>query len=233
MRMTRPIGMSWLVGLALVLAAAPARADQVWTVTLDTSNLAKDYTGPFGIDFELIGGNGNTITLSGFSFGAGGSAGPGGALLTGEASGDLGGTVALYDNASTVFFSDFNQQFTPGGTLTFTVDSTLAAAPAGGFPDSFSMVIFYGYDPAHGYDPLSGAGGTLIPTTDPTGADTLVTVDVNGPGDTTAVGYPSANGDVPVVVATAAVPEPPGGALMLLGLMALAGPCARRGLSAR
>ena len=175
------VGGCWDV--VLILAGPAARADQVWTVSLDTSQLAANYTGPFALDFELVGSNGNTVTLSNFSFGSGGGAGPGPAFLTGGASGDLGSTVSLNDSAN--FFSDFNQQFTPGGTLTFTVDSTLVAPPSGGSPDNFSMVIFSGYDPVNGYNPSSGTGGTPIPTTDPSGNDTFFNFNINGPGSTT------------------------------------------------
>src|SRR5262249_61250369 len=105
----------------LTLAHQAAGAVLSWTVSLDASRLAADYTGPFALDFELVGSAGNTVTLSNFSFGGGG-AGPG-PTLTGGASGDLAGTVTLNDGAS--FLNDFNQQFTPGSTLTFTMDSTV------------------------------------------------------------------------------------------------------------
>ncbi|MGP0065233.1 MAG: hypothetical protein ACLQGP_16735 [Isosphaeraceae bacterium] len=210
-----------LLGLVLILAGSAVRADQVWTVSLDTSQLAADYTGPFALDFELIGSNGNTVTLSSFSFGTGG-AGPGSAFLTGGASGDLGGSVSLND--STNFFSDFNQQFTPGGTLTFTVDSTLVAPPSGGTPDNFSMVIFEGYDPVNGYNPYSGTGGTSISTNDPSGADTFFNCNVGGSGATTASSYSSASGDISITVTPASVvPEPSSGVIMLLGVIGLSG----------
>lgn len=121
----------WLLGLAPILAGTSARADQIWYVNVDMSRLAADYTGPFGLDFELLGSNGNTVTVRDFTYG-GGAAGPGSASLTGGASGDLGtstGIVALNDSAN--FFNDFNQGFTPGSTLTFTMDSTLVGPPPG------------------------------------------------------------------------------------------------------
>jgi hypothetical protein len=182
------------LGFVLIATASSALADQVWTVTLDTSQLATNYSGPFALDFELVDTNGNTITLSGFSFG-GGSAGPGPAFLNGGASGDLGNIVSLNDSPN--FFSDFNQQFIPGATLSFTVDSTLLAPPAGGSPDNFSMVIFSAYDPVNGNNPFAGTGGTPIPTTDPTGSNTFIYLDVNGPGSTTATSFPGANGEIP------------------------------------
>ncbi len=154
MTLSRRISCTLTLGLALILAGSAARGGQVWTVSLDTSRLAADYTGPFALDFELVGSNGNTVTLSGFSFGAGGSAGPGAAFLTGGASGDLGSTVSLNDSVN--FFSDFNQQFTPGSTMTFTMTSTLIAPPSGGVPDNFSMLLFGSYDPVNGFNPFHG-----------------------------------------------------------------------------
>jgi hypothetical protein len=228
MNRSRQMPRRWMLGFVLILAGSAARADQVWTVSLDTSQLATNYTGPLALDFELVGSNGNTVTLSGFSFGTGGGAGPGSAFLTGGASGDLSNSVILSDGAN--FFSDFNQQFTPGGMLTFTVDSTLVAPPSGSIPDSFSMVIFEGYDPVNGYNPYSGTGGTPITTTDPSGNDTFFNFNVSGPGTTTVDSFPGSGGDIPITVTPAgAVPEPSSGVIMLLGMIGLSGAiCWRR-----
>jgi len=228
MSFSRQLSCRWLLGLILIMAGSAARGDQVWTVILDTSQLAANYTGPFGLDFELVGSNGNTITLSNFAFGNGGTAGPGTAFLTGGASGDLGSIVSLNDSGAN-FFSDFNQQFTPGGTLTFTMDTTLVAPPSGGNPDNFSMVIFSTYDPVNGYNPVTTTGGTPIPTTDPTGNDTFFNFNINGPGSTTVASFPSASGDIPITVTPAgAVPEPGSGVLMLLSVMCTATAIFRR-----
>jgi hypothetical protein len=207
-----------MLGLITILIGPSARGDQVWTVSLDTSRVAANYSGPFALDFELVGSNRNTITLNDFSFGSAGNPGPGLTFLTGGASGDLGTSVILDDTAN--FFSDFNQQFIPGNTLTFTVDSTLVAPPMGGFPDSFSMVIFQDYDPVNGYDPTMGTGGTPIPTADPSGADTFLSIDVNGPGLTAASSYTDLNGYVPITISPASVvPEPSSGLLMIVSVI--------------
>jgi hypothetical protein len=221
MNRSRRIRWSWLLGFVLLAGGSSARADLAWTVNLDTSQLANNYSGPYGIDFELLGGNGNTVTLSNFAFGSGG-AGPGAAFATAGASGDLGSGVVLNDSAN--FLVDFNQQFTPGSTLSFTVDTTVVTPPSGGFPDTFSMVIFYGYDPTTGYNPSGGPVPPVIPTTDPTGSNTFLTVNINGPGSTTAVGYPSADGSISITVTpTTAVPEPSSAITMLFGALGLAG----------
>jgi hypothetical protein len=214
-----------LLALVLILGGPGVRADQVWTVTINTSQLAADYTGPFALDSELVGSNGNSVTLTNFSFG-GGSAGPGSAFLTGGATGDLGTAVSLNDSVN--FFSDFNQQFTPGSTLTFTMDSTLVPPPPAGSPDNFSMVIFEDYDPVNGFNPDTGTGGTPITTTDPSGADTFFNFNINGPGSTTVSNFPSASGDITITVTPAgAVPEPTSGVLMLFGVLGLGGLCRR------
>ena len=221
MSRSRCVRRAALLGFVLVLVGSSGRADQVWSVSLDTSQLAMNYGGgPFGLDFELIGTNGNTVTLSNFSFGTG-SASAGPAFLTGGAGGNLGSTVSLNDSAD--FFTDFNQQFTPGGSLNFAVDSTLVPPGPGGTPDNFSIVLFSSYDPVNGYDPFIGTGGTPIPTTDPTGSDTFFNLNINGPGATTASGYSGANGDLPITVTPAGtVPEPSSCVLLAIGLLSIA-----------
>jgi hypothetical protein len=225
MQTRRRISAIFALGLTLALLGPPARADLVWTVTLDTSQLATNYSGPFGVDFELVGSNGNTVSLSNFSFGTAGFAGPGGPFSTGGVSGDLSTSVTLNDSAN--FFNDFNQQFTPGDTLSFTVDSTTVAPPAGGTPDSFTMVLFSSYDQVNGYNPFTGSGGTPIPSTDPTGNDTLVSINVSDPTSTTVTSYPSAAGDINVNVTPQAVPEPSTVIMLLISLVSAT--AARRG----
>jgi hypothetical protein len=232
MSRARPNPFIWMLAVAWIVSCGSARAGQSWTVSLDTSALAANYPGPFGLDFELVGGNGNTVTLSSFSFGSGGIAGPGAAFLTGGAGGNLGGSVSLNDRMN--FFSDFNQQFTPGGTLAFTMESTLTAPPPGGIPDNFSMVIFENYDPVNGFNPFTLTGGTPIPTTDPSGSDTFLSFDLSGPGSTSVMSFPSANGDIPItVISQNAIPEPGSGVLMLLSVACTATAIAWRSRRAR
>jgi hypothetical protein len=225
MKVSRRLFQVLFVALMLVFADSAARGDQIYTVTLDTSQLATNYTGPFGIDFELVGSNGTTVTISDISFGAGGNVVPG-AFLTGGVSGDLGSSVVLNDSSN--FFNDFNQGFAPGTTLTFTVDSTDVPPLPGSntAPDNFSIVIFSGYSGAV-YTDVSGPGGMTIPTIDPSGADTFVNINANGsPGSNSYAGYSSLGGDIPVTVTPgSAVPEPSSGVAMLLGVAGLLGFC--------
>jgi hypothetical protein len=215
MMLCRRILLACLLGLSLALTGSDTRADQVWTVSVNTSQMAGAYTAPFGIDFELVGSNGNTVTLSSFAFG-GGSAGSG-PFLTGGASGTLGSVVSLSDGVN--FFSDFNQQFTPGSTLTFTMDSTLIGPGPGGSPDNFSMVLFSSYDSINGFNPGTGTGGTPIATNDPTGNDTFFNFNINGPGQTPVVGtWGTPTGDITLTVTPqGVVPEPTSAITMFLG----------------
>ena len=130
------------------------------------------------------------------------------------------GSVSLNDSAN--FFNDFNQQFIPGSTLTFTIDSTLIAPPLGNSPDNFSVVIFESYDLVNGYNPIMGTGGIPIPTTDPSGNDTVFNLDINGPGSTNLVTY-----------SLASVPEPSSAMIMLFGVIGVSGAMCWRRTGAR
>jgi hypothetical protein len=198
----RMIPSACLLGLVLILAGPAARADQIWNVTISNSanlnpGVVPQYfppnaNGNFGLDFELVGGNNNTVTLHNFHFGTGlpGLAGP---FTFGGASGDLrppSSDAILTDdptvNPAAGFLNDFNQQFTPGlagSMITFTMDSTLNFSPP--TPDNFSMVLFYNYDTINGYNPgnVPPTGGTPIPTQDAINS-TLFSFDITGPNPT-------------------------------------------------
>src|SRR5689334_16903130 len=82
-----------LVCLLMILTTSPSQAQIAFHLSMDTSVLVGHPAAPFFLDFQLNDGSGandanNTISLSNFTFG-GGTAGPGGALLTGGATGDL------------------------------------------------------------------------------------------------------------------------------------------------
>jgi len=217
MRLLPLIPSAIVLGALSIFSGTAVRADQVFTVTVDTSSLALGYTPPFGLDFELVGGNGNTITLSNFSFGSGGSSGPGSSFSTGMASGDLASTITLGDSTAS-FFNDFNQQFTSGSTLSFTVDAT-TNAPSGGFADNFSAVILEGYDPVNGYNPLALTGGTPVPTLDPSGNDTIVTLNITSPQS------------APMIYQLGTVPEPSSAVILMMGLIGTSAAVAYRRLS--
>lgn len=155
----------------LISAAGGVRADTIFTVTMNTAPLAVapgSAAGPFSMFFQLTDGSGlndanNTATLSNFQFG-GGSVGacPANCITSGGASGSAASSIVLTD---TTFFSALDQGFTPGSSLSFQVDLT-TNVDSGGTPDLFSFSL------------LDNSGFSL-PTLDPTGADTLLTVNVD------------------------------------------------------
>jgi hypothetical protein len=202
------------------LAVASAQADSIVQVTLNTSPLTvapASSAGPFSLAFQLIDGsqpNNNTATLTNFTFGTGGSAGSGcpaslAPCTFGGASGDLTSTITLNDSSP---FNAFVETFTPGLSLSLLLDLT-TNVDSGGTPDTFAFSI------------LDSQGGS-IPTLDPSGADTLLTVNIDSSNPafltfasdasrfTLAGNGPSITLDSPRAVA--AVPEP--GSLTLVGL---------------
>ena len=144
-------------------------------------------------------------------------AGLGHAYTNTGASGDLAGTVVLDD--TTNFLSTSTSSSRRAG-CSLHRGSTLVS---GIIPDTFTMVIIQDYDPNSGYDPMSGPIPSVIPTADTT-INTFLTLDINGPGDTTAMTYAGgANGEIPITVTPASVPELSSGAMTLFGLLAIAG----------
>jgi len=114
--------------------------DIIASVSLNTAPLVAGSAGPFSLDFELIDGSGtndgnNSVILTGFSFGSGGSAGT--ATLTGGATGDLLSGVTLTDSS---FLNDFAQPFVPGSILSFTLQLSTNQEVTG-FPDEFTFAI--------------------------------------------------------------------------------------------
>jgi hypothetical protein len=136
--------------------------------TAQLTTLPGSSAGPFAMAFQLTDGSGladanNTATLSNFQFG-GGSAGvcPAACSTFGGATGSALSSIVLTDNT---FFTAFTEGFTPGSTLSFQVDLT-TNVDLGGTPDLFAFSL------------LDNAGFS-IPTLDPTGADTLLTVNLS------------------------------------------------------
>lgn len=193
--------------LALVFAVPRlSYADDITNVSINTSSLA----GQSGSElvFEFTDGSGlgdanNTATLSGFDLG-GGTAGAVDTVNSfGGYSGDLSSGVTLTDNS---FLAVFGQFLDPGSSLSFNLDLT-TNVDAGGTPDQFSMYL---YDPS---------GNPLTTTSDPTGFDSLLTINLDSSNPATD------NYDSALVTTSAPVtktPEPSTILLLGLGLLALA-----------
>lgn len=194
------------------LNTATVQADYLIDVSVNTSGLssASNLTPPFGIGFDMITGgdaSSNTATISSFVFG--GCSAVGTPFTLGNASGDLASTVTLEVDNSTNSFSYFDQGFTPGNTLSFHIDLT---SNVGSTPDSFSFFLIQNYTPGG----LLGGSSTTVPTTDPTGSDNLLFVQIT----------PNPNNpDLPIIDQFAplisSVPEPSGLVLSAISLASL------------
>lgn len=192
-----------VTSLALILSlgslSVASHAQAVYHVSLDTSHFAAGYSGPLSVDFQFFDGgdpSNNTATISNFTYGMGGSApaDDSGVTTSGTASGGLAsGTVTLADDS---FFNELFQPFTPGSALNFDVTlSTNPDASSGSSPDAFVFGIL-------------DSNLTPISTQDPSGADSLVAIDINS-ASPTATSYstnPDANGFT-VKPSVAPVPE--------------------------
>jgi len=161
--------------LSLALSAVSAHGDEVFTVTLDTAPLTTTpdtAAGPFSLAFQLAQGDPanpvNSATITDFSFG-GGSAGacPANCTTFGNVTGDATSSIGLSTSDS---FEAIIQAFTPGTQLSFQVD--LSTNPNTGVaPDDFAFSLL-------------DASGSPIPTQDPSGADTFLTVMLNSTSPT-------------------------------------------------
>lgn len=198
---------SWVLGAVLwVVTMPPSMAGTVFNVTLDTSQLAGT---PVWLVFDFIDGDGainNTATVTGFA--TDGTYNSGSASLLGDAAGSLDTSVQLGDSQP---FSELLQPLLLGGGLSFTLDLTDQFSGSN-VPDLFSLLLL---------DPETGL--PLYPTTDPTGADALLTIGLNGGGGPVVDVYPSALGNgatVQVDQAVGAVSEPSTGFLWLVGAIA-------------
>ena len=202
------IGTLMTLMLPLVLAAnpRPAYADIITgSVSLDTSALS----GPFELAFIFTDGSGtgdanNTVTLGNFLFGAGGSAGTVDASLSfGGESGDLTSGVSLIDS---FFLNIFASSFTPGSLLSFDFGLT-TNVDAGGTPDQFSLVLLQ-------------ADGSVVNTEDPSGANSLLTVNLDSAHPAIST-FASDLTPAAIVTESTAAPEPPSLLLLAMGLGAV------------
>ena len=169
-----------------------ARANVVYNVSLNTIAISGT-AGVYGLAFSFTDGSGlndgnNTVTLSNFTFGGGGSVGVGG--LIGGASGNLGSSVVLVDSS---FFNAYTQGFTPGSSLSFQLDATTNLDP-GGTPDSFGFSIL--------------SSGSSILTTDILGSNFL-SFDIDSANPTPAVFATDSASNV-VLAAPSVSPAGPG-----------------------
>ena len=180
----------WICMLLGVGSTAPGllRADNVYSVTVDTTPLAAA-SGYMG--FDLLGGSplqGNVARISGFSSTS--------SLETSSTSGDVTGslTPGPLSLKADQFFNEWLEGVTfASGLTTFTLDLTTSFIQSSA-PDSFSFFLLQ---------------STFIPyaTSDPTGADSLLSIDLIGEATSPEV-FTSAFATVTVSPVVSSVPEP-------------------------
>jgi hypothetical protein len=185
--------------LAFALCLTPVgQADTIYTFSMNTTPLVGN--GPFALDLQFLDGSGsgddnNTVALTDFTFGAGGSP-SGGGTATGGASGSLASGVTLRD---TQFFNEYFENFTPGTLLSFTIDTTNVADP-GGTPDLFTVAIL----DSHGNElPTIGPASEFLDVSLAGGANPQVSTYGSAPGSAFSLAAPIVQPQSP-----ATVPEP-------------------------
>lgn len=124
------------------------KADTLYDFSMNTQPFANlvassDPSAPFSLYFFLnsSGGPSNTVTLSNFNFGPGGSALIPTTLTYGLASGDAapGDQIILGDDPVNNTLDGLIEQFDPGSTLSFQVDASNNLSDL--FPDQFGFAI--------------------------------------------------------------------------------------------
>jgi hypothetical protein len=192
--MPASICLAVIAAIAALCVYTPAQAQSDYDVTISTASLVG--TGAT-LTFDFIAGGGtqsNSVSILDFS--TNGTLVSGG-VNSGSVAGTLPGTATL-TNAS--FFNELQQGMTLGSTISFQVDLTRNAPTGGSLPDTFSMFLL---DPTASY--------SLTNTSDPTGSDSLTTVQIDGTKGGNLSVYSGSGPSVPVTVtavtATTHVPE--------------------------
>jgi hypothetical protein len=167
-----------------------------YSINMDTSALSGT-SAQLAFDFIDGGPASNTITITNFLT----DGILGNATLTGDAAGSLGGTVTLSDGS---FFNEYLTDLTLGNSFSFLVDFTSNAPASGSSPDAFSFFIL---DPSTGL-PINN-------TSDPTGAGSLLTLNIDGSPQPNLNGYDTSVTAV-IYQSPSSVPEP--GTILMMGL---------------
>jgi hypothetical protein len=185
------------------------RADAIYSVSLDTSPLIGEAAGPFSLAFEFTDGSGtgdanNTVILSNFQFGVGGSA-SGLPTMFGGATGDTASGITLIDNS---FFNALVQPFNPGTMLGFSLQAS-TNVDAGPTPDEFSFSIL-------------DSSGAPIPTLGFVPAFLVLDIDSSNPTPQTFSSDPSTppqggGGGITMAAPQATIGTPEPGTFILLG----------------
>jgi hypothetical protein len=169
--------------IAFAIANSPARADSDYDVSINTSSLS-GAGATLTFDF-IAGGGAQSNSVSILDFATNGTLVAGG-VNSGSVSGALPGTATLTNGS---FFSELQQRMTLGSTITFQAELTTNAPTSGSLPDTFSLFLL---DPTASY--------SLTTTKDPTGSDSLMTVQIDGTKGGNVGVYSGSGPAVPVTV---------------------------------
>jgi hypothetical protein len=206
----RKIGLIYglcLLGSGLCVSAA-ASADSIYNVSIDTSSLMGT-SSTLAFDFIDGGPPSNSVSISNFV--------TDGALASPSTSGSVSGTVANTVTLSdTSFFNELQQPIKLGSILSFQLSASSNAPVDSSLPDTFSFFIL---------DPT--ATSSLLTTTDPTGAASLFTLQIDGTSGG-ALGIYDATPLVPVSATLEPVPLPASVQLLLSGIVAIGAFYARK-----
>jgi hypothetical protein len=188
-------------------ASATPLPNLTYSVTLNLSSLNLDPNGPFSLDFQLNTGSGNvtnTVTLSNFVF-TGGTAAGTPDFTFGTENGTLATSLILSNAGSG---SEFTEAFSSGvSQISFNVSQTPnSEVVTSGTPVNDEFVA-----------DIQDSNFNNVPTTDPSGANTLVESALNE----TATGT-SITGHVnEYALEVVAAPEPSSYAMLIGGLVTL------------
>ncbi len=209
-----------LLSAAALLVLAPAAKaanafttpNDTYTVTLNLSSLETNSNGPFSLDLQLVTGSGNvtnTVQISNFAITGGTTVGAADYTNGGETGMiGTGGSVTLTNTASD---NEIAEEFSAGTTqISFTVNQTPnneIVSSGSAIPDQFNIAVL-------------DTNQSNIPTTDPSGGNTLVSSDLGEDATLETYSSLSPDGGVTVIVAT---PEPSSTALSMIAAVGLIG----------
>jgi hypothetical protein len=184
----------------LGLFSTAVQADTVYDITLNTAGLSGT-AATLALDLTAGGTPGNTVSVSRFvTDGLLQGAGPN----SGSVSGALPEVVTLADSS---FFNEELQSIALSSTISFQLDATTLAPTGSSLPDTFAFFILD-----------QSAASSLLTTTDPTGANSLFTLQIDGTPNGELSLYSSSPG---IAVSVTPVPLPASPVLLLSGLLGL------------
>ena len=206
--MKRNCAFEVIIIAGLMLAASGARADAMFSVSLDTSAISGTTE---QLVFEFIDGDGvadNSVSLSNFDLGGGTVSAPADYMGTSGVGGDLSSSIAMNDTGG---FALFTQLVNFGSSLIFQMSTTNAFSGSGA-PDALSMAVYTSnFSACYSDDQV---------------ACTLLELDLTGnalsPSSFALNGASDQSLPAPVVTLVSAVSEPPSFLLLALGLFGMA-----------